>query len=454
MSAYLNGIDKTENSSVSPSNTIQPGLHADVDENYLLKRGIWLYFFLLIFEGALRKWFLPGLSNVLLVVRDPIAVWLVYSAWKKNLFPSTIYLSGMVIVGMVSIYLALFVGHGNLIVAIYGARILILHFPLIFVIGRVFSHEDVLKVGKMMLWMSIPMVILIGLQFHSPQSAWVNRGIGGDVNGAGFSGTKDYFRPPGTFAFTVGTSLFFGFLAPFIFYFWVSTYKINRWLLLAASVALIAAIPFSISRTLLFEVVITFVFTIIGLLRRPEYIGKILISIFLGLIVLAFFSQAKFFKAATGAFAERFTSANADEGGLVKGVLGDRFFGGLLGALEKSSKQPFFGKGIGMGTNVGSQLLTGKRLFLIDELEWGRLIGELGPLFGIIVIILRVGLALKLTADCYRNMIKDDILPLLLLSFGFVPLIQGQWASPTVLGFSIMIGGLIVASFRNTEMAS
>ena len=31
-----------------------------------LKNLIWLYFFLLLFEGALRKWFLPGLSQGLL----------------------------------------------------------------------------------------------------------------------------------------------------------------------------------------------------------------------------------------------------------------------------------------------------------------------------------------------------------------------------------------------------
>ena len=35
-----------------------------------LKRLIWVYFILLVFEGALRKWFLPGLSTPLLIVRD------------------------------------------------------------------------------------------------------------------------------------------------------------------------------------------------------------------------------------------------------------------------------------------------------------------------------------------------------------------------------------------------
>ena len=39
-----------------------------------IKRLIWLYFFLLIFEGTFRKWILPQFSDVLLVVRDPVVL--------------------------------------------------------------------------------------------------------------------------------------------------------------------------------------------------------------------------------------------------------------------------------------------------------------------------------------------------------------------------------------------
>ena len=39
-----------------------------------IRQLLWIYFWLLIFEGALRKWILPGLSNPLLLVRDPVAL--------------------------------------------------------------------------------------------------------------------------------------------------------------------------------------------------------------------------------------------------------------------------------------------------------------------------------------------------------------------------------------------
>src|ERR1700712_5727507 len=103
-----------------------------IDPNRDLKIGIWAYFLLVIFEGALRKWFLPGLATPLLVIRDPLAIWLIYESLRRGLFPSSIYLNGIVLIGFISLFTAMVIGHGNLIVALYGARIFVLHFPLIF----------------------------------------------------------------------------------------------------------------------------------------------------------------------------------------------------------------------------------------------------------------------------------------------------------------------------------
>ena len=167
------------------------------DPNAAIKLGIWAYFFLLILEGTLRKWVLPGLATPLLVVRDPIVIWVLYLAASKGLLKANKYMVGMVIIGLFGLLMAMVVGHKNLAVAIFGARILVLHFPFIFVMGRVFNREDVIKMGRVIVYMSIPMAILIALQFYSPQSAWVNRGVGDDIEGAGFTGALGYFSTPG-----------------------------------------------------------------------------------------------------------------------------------------------------------------------------------------------------------------------------------------------------------------
>ncbi|ANE53239.1 membrane protein [Flavisolibacter tropicus] len=423
-----------------------------ITEYRLIKKGIWAYFILLILEGALRKWAFPSLATPLLVVRDPIAIWLVLLAWKNGLLPLSAILTLIILIGIIGIYTAVFTGHGSLPVAFFGARILLFHFPLMYVIGSVFSREDVIKLGKVLLLLSIPMAILITLQFFSPQSAWVNKGIGGEGSG-GFSGANGYYRPPATFSFTNGTSLFFAFAGSYLFYFWLNLKRINSFLLFGASIALLIAIPFSISRGLLFHVSVTLIFAILAIFRKPKFMGKMMIIGFLLIAVISFLSKYSFFQTATEAFTARFEHANDAEGGL-NGVLADRYLGGMIGALNESSNYPFFGYGIGMGTNVGSMLLSGQRTYLIAEGEWGRLIGELGFLMGLFVILIRLGFSLRIALASYVKLVQGDLLPWMLLSFGLLTIPQAQWAQPTALGFSTLIGGLILASVKKDDRST
>jgi hypothetical protein len=404
---------------------------------------------LLIFEGALRKWVLPGLATPLIVVRDPVALWLVYTASKKGLLKSG-YVKALWIIGVISTITAVLLGHGNIAVAIFGARILWIHFPLIFVIGNVFDRNEVVKMGKVLIYISIPMAVLIGLQFYSPQSALVNIGVGGDTAGGGFSGAMGFFRPPGTFSFTTGTSQFFGFAACFILYFWFFPEGINRGLLLAATIGLVAAIPFSISRGLFFQVMLAGIFTALAFSRKPKYTRKIVIAIAGIAVIFILFSRVGFFQTATAAFSERFDNADAVEGG-VKGVLVDRFLGGLVGVIVYSLSNPIFGYGIGMGTNIGAMLLTGQTKFLIAEGEWGRVIGEQGPIIGLMVIFIRLSIGFRLAKACYRKLASGDFLPWLLLSFSLLSVFQGGWAQATSLGFCVISGGLTLASLKNKK---
>lgn len=431
----------------------EPGIRARrnvADINSQIKKGIWLYFFLLIFEGALRKWFIPSLAGPLLIVRDPLVLWILATAWRRGFFTLNYYVIGMGVIGLIGVYTAFFIGHGNSLVALYGARILLLHFPLIFVIGRVFTKEDVIKMGNATLMLSIPLAVLIIYQFYSPQSAWVNRGLGGEGS-AGFSGAGKYFRPPGTFSFTNGNTLFFDFVACFVFYFWFNSKHVSRFILACSTIALLMAIPFSISRGLFFQVIISFLFVILGVSVNPKHVGRMVLIIGGAVGALVLLSFTHYFQTATQAFTIRFETANKTEGGL-HGVFLNRFLGGLTEALSSSSHQPFFGYGLGMGTNAGSKLLTGGRYFLLSEGEWGRTIGELGPVMGLAVIFLRLKLVIKITLTSFRKMIMGNLLPWMLLSFGFLLLAQGIWSQPTALGFSTLVTGLIIASFKDSGM--
>jgi hypothetical protein len=436
-----------------PYQLFQPNDALAVERYKQIKLGIWLYFFLVIFEGALRKWVLPGLATPLLIVRDPIALWLLLAAWQRGLLPSNLYLSTSVVIGLVGIVTATLIGHGSLPVAIYGARTLLFHLPLIFVIASIFTKDDVERIGKVTLFLAIPMALLIFLQFYSPQSAWVNRGVGGDSAGSGFSGAMGYFRPSGTFSFTNGNTSFFSFAACFVFYFWLNPQGIKKYILIGATFALLLAIPLSISRSLFFQVAICMIFAIAASLSKPEFLKKIIPAFLGGAVILVILSQISAFQTAISAFTQRFELANENEGG-VEGVLVDRFLGGMVRALSETSDQPFFGYGLGMGSNVGSMLLTGEKKFLLPEGEWGRIIGELGPLMGLLVIFIRIGLGIQVAIASYKGMRQGNLLPWMLLCFGLIVLTQGQWGQPTSLGFFTLLGGLMIASLKDNKAAS
>jgi len=412
----------------------------------LIKLGIWAYFLLIIFEGALRKWVFPGLSTPLLLIRDPLALWLIYLTWKRGLLTANFYLTTMVITGIVGTFTTLFLGHGNFPIAIYGARIIMLHFPLIFVIGKIFDREDVIKLGQAILWMTAPMAILIALQFYSPQSAWVNRGVGGNIEGGGFSGALGYMRPPATFSFTSGTSQFFSLAAGFIFYFWFYPQRINRLILFASTAGLLAAIPLSISRGLFYSIAVTLAFAVIATTRKPKYLGRMVFAIIGGAIVLIALNNTSFFQTSTEAFTSRFEGATEHEGG-IKGSLVDRYLGDLLLSFSGSSDLPFFGYGLGIGTNVGRLV----QPVLNIEHEWARVVGELGLLLGVTVIFIRLALSGRLAIASYHKLLKGDPLPWMLLSYCFLNLPLGQWGQPTALGFGTLIGGLMIASLRSSS---
>jgi hypothetical protein len=316
-----------------------------------------------------------------------------------------------------------------------------------FLIGKIFDHDDVIKVGKFMLYLSLPMLLLIAVQFYSPQSALVNRGVGGDIQGGGFAGALGFFRPPGTFSFTSGNTQFWSVVGVFVAYFWLNNSGVNKVVLIAATFCVIASIPLSISRTLIFQVVITVFFALLSVSRSPKHLGQMLGGIILVFIAVLLLNNFSFFQQATEALFTRYSAASDSEGGL-EGTLGNRFLGGLLGALQQDN-QPFFGYGIGMGTNVGARLLTGNvDSFLIAEEDWGRLVGEMGRIMGIIVIVLRVWFCIRAAWLSYKQLTIHNVLPWMILSMAFVFIAQSQWAQPTTLGFSTLLGGLLISSLK------
>ena len=81
---------------------------------------VMLYVVLLVLEGVLRKWIFPGLSDILLLVRDPIVLLAYAIAIIHNKFPVNRYvISGFALMLLWCVETQL-MGHGNLLVNGFG----------------------------------------------------------------------------------------------------------------------------------------------------------------------------------------------------------------------------------------------------------------------------------------------------------------------------------------------
>lgn len=428
------------------------------DRSYLIcKKLIWLYIVLLIFEGALRKWLFPSLSNPLLLVRDPIVVYLVIMGIQKRLL-DFMYVKVMMIICTVSFAFSLLFGHHNILVGLFGWRIYFFHFPMIFIIGQFLNRDDILAICRFLLYLSIPMTILIVIQYYSTPTAWVNIGVGGEDT-AGFGGANGYMRPPGVFSFTQGYIAYQGMVGCTLFYYLIANKtlenkdRIPDLFLILMLVCYIIAIPVSISRTNLFQTILFLTFFLFIAFLKKGIRTKIFLGMFivLGLVILLYVTGL--LEANIDTFIARFEGASNSEGNVVKGTLGKRYLGGFLSAFLNIDT-PFWGYGIGLGTNAGSAFLGGNMFSFgfNGEVEWQRIIGECGYILGILIIGVRLLFSIELFKKAFY-ILKDrsDILPWMLTSYMIIALPQGQWAPTTNLGFTVLSAGLTLAAIRTSK---
>lgn len=409
-----------------------------------LKTAIWVYFLLWIFEGALRKWILPSLATPLLIVRDPIAIYIIIRAFYLNLKFMNPYIVLSSIFTLLGLAITLTFGHANLFVGLYGARIMLLHFPLIFIIGSVFEKEDILKMGRVMMAINILMTLIIYFQFTSPQTAYINIGIGGEGS-AGFDGAMGYFRPSGTYSFISGLSAFYILVSVYIYYFWLSHERCSKVLLIASTIALLIGLPLTVSRTAVLGVFLVGFFAFIGSSTSVKSIMRLVFTISIIFILFSVLQKTtSIFSLGTEVFMNRVDTANGQEGGSI--FL--RTLEGFTQPIVSLLNEPLFIGNLGMGTNAGAQMLSGSTKFLISEGELGRLGGEQGIVLGGGLIVLRLFLAFSLFYNSIKLPNNLKLLPLTFCGTALFLITQGQWAQPSILGCAIIASGLLVASIN------
>lgn len=423
-----------------------------------VKRLIWLYFFLLIFEGTFRKWILPQFSDVLLVVRDPVVLAIYFFALKARVFPRNNYILALGIIGVLSWLVSLAVLEPYLtlkpliLVTGFGFRSNFLHLPLIFIIGRVLTQDDVLKLGKWIVIGLIPMCLLLAIQFNAPPDSFINRTAGlGETQQITAGGGK--IRPPGTFSFVSGVIFYSALSAAFLLYGALTRGVYRNWLLLGGGFALVVTIAVSGSRSVLLAVLVVMASMLAIIAFRPSAMTQFGRNLLIVVVVLLVAVRLPVFKEGVQVLSDRFTAvAEAEETSIARGLLA-RTFSGFTEGVLLLGRAPLAGYGLGIGTNGGAKFLTGRSIFLLSEGEWGRVVLESGPILGLAYLVWRTMLTLSLGLFSYRQLRRGEILPLMLYCAGFLSLLNGQFGQPTNLGFAVFVCGLCLAA-GNTKTAA
>jgi hypothetical protein len=418
-----------------------------------LKRMIWLYFWLLILEGALRKW-IPPLSAPLLVVRDPLVLLIYLQAVRCRRFPANGALVIYFLLLMCFILLAVAqitvgIGGGPLIAA-YGLRTNFLHLPLLFVIPQVFSYTDVLKLGKWILIISIPMAMLMVLQFSSPPGSWINAATMADAQQIRSAMGK--IRPAGTFSFATGAAHFFVLATVFLVYALAETHAVySRWLVWPALLGVAAVQPVSGSRLLVLGCGLIVAASVLFGILNPGRARAVLAMAALMVAAAAALSLTGFFREAVEVFATRWDTASASAGGVKEGLVW-RFFGGFVEPFELLPQAGLIGNGLGMGTNAASALQSGTIAFLLAEGEWARVVLEAGPLLGFSFLLYRIWLAGTIAFRAVSAAAQGQLLGWLLAWHACYSMLTEQISQPTNLGFMVLTSGLCLAAMPGSRL--
>ena len=420
---------------------------------------LWIYFLLLIFEGALRKWVVPGLSSPLLLVREPIALLALWLGWPLLKRPTwNNWTLPILLIGFVGFLFTLSFGHADIYVAIYGLRTFLIQLPLIFLFPAVFDRNDVIKFCWVLVVLCIPMTLLIVAQSNSPTTHILNIAPGGEGSAA-FDGALGRNRPPGTFSFITGVVSFYSLAAASFFsllYDKKSTF-LNLIVLSVAGIALIVALPVSISRSLLAGYLQVILAVIVALVLSRTKLTPLLYGLFGIVISVLVASNVPAFQDTSEAFVARWENAGAASGsvrsnvgdvGVAADQLSDRVLPSLTRPFANLDHTPLFGYGIGMGTNVAAQRLTGNVGFLTGETAWESSILELGYFLGPLFVLWRVSFSVWIVRLGLKASRSGSILSLTLSGASAFNLMQGQIAQPTALGFLVFSVGLTLASLN------
>ena len=409
---------------------------------------VFITYWLLIFEGALRKWIFPEIHVLLYFIRDPFVLLIYIYALKGKIFPANILLLmymflGVIFVVIIPVQIAL--QDVNPIILLFGWRNYFYYIPLAFIIGVCFKQEDLMLLIKYTLLIAVPISILSFIQYTSPPNSFINKGV--SEGGYVFLVVENVVRTTGTFTFTLGHSFFSGSLAAMLSYIWLlpaNKRPISSSILWGVTFSVFTIILLSGSRTVFFFVILVLAASLVaGFFMKGAKIKLRATLLPMILLLIGTFVFIYVFTSSFEAMQARQASAVASEGSTLL-----RAFKSLYNFIDYLDVPPMLGYGIGSGS-VGGSFISGGGYRVIMDDEWSRIVLESGSILALCYIFLRIALVLYLVKGAMLAVRKNNPLALLLLGFIAMPLINGVITTQgTVNGYTWLFCGFCLAALK------
>jgi hypothetical protein len=383
--------------------------------------GLKLILVVVVIEGALRKWFLPSLSELVYFYKDGLMVIVLISYLGKRSKPPLRIRKDLKLLRIIGIVFGVYAlttvfnpAAPHIVISLLGLKAYCLYIPLAFMVPRVFADKE--KLVSFLKWYCIlvlPVAIISALQFldSSPEAAinqyaWREGAAGGGQVAQFFDASgRHYVRVTGTFSYVSGLSIYL----PIMFALLLgltslrSTRRSSRlvtWLYYASFGATVGASLMTGSRGAVLSIVLIGCFFYCfasgkKLFRRIRHIAIVGTLTFVAVTVV--------FPQAYAAFMNR--ALGSEEGG-AEGI--SRMLASVAVPFDEGSYAGLFGYGIGITQNAVAtitralSLPEAAQLPINPEAEPGRVMIEIGILGFVLYTLIRIGLLITLCSVCLR----------------------------------------------------
>jgi len=254
-----------------------------------------LFLFLLIYDGALRRWAFPGVQQYLFIAKDAllflvsIYIFFTIRGRSKNfVLPPSVQLL-LLLYGAWVVLAATNTTLPNIAVGIWGIKSHLLYVSFIMLVPLAFGNLNTLlkTILKIYPFVVIPVCIIGLLQVVSPATSVLNQTITGNIEGLAFFGNSSLVRVYGTFSYVTGMAAFLQVVAIIGCGFYL--FGVRSRPFLVSFVLVLAALPITGSRA----VIVIFVISLLIMLLMALYAGlldignivKVLLALFIFIVI-------------------------------------------------------------------------------------------------------------------------------------------------------------------------